>query len=135
MLVLYRRSEPDAASSMMNAFFHLASPARFSIVATGALLLALSAWSSLSSAKGQDLRGETCDQLLVVVEEQPQLIGGMEALRAQVRYPDGARTAGVEGRVFVQFIVDTRGQVLSPVVTRGVRADLDAEAVRVVKAA
>jgi len=135
MLVLYRRSEPDAASPMMNAFFPLAASSRVSIVAIGALLLTLNAWSSLSSAEAQDLREEACDQLLVVVEEQPQLIGGMEALRAQVRYPDGAQTAGVEGRVFVQFIVDTRGQVLSPVVTRGVRADLDAEAVRVVKAA
>jgi len=101
----------------------------------GALLLTLNAWSSLSSAEAQDLREEACDQLLVVVEEQPQLIGGMEALQTQVRYPDGARAAGVEGRVFVQFIVDTQGDVLSPVVTRGVRADLDAEAVRVVKAA
>jgi len=76
-----------------------------------------------------------CAEIHVVTEKAPEVQGGLEAFRANVRYPEAARAAGVEGRVFVQFIVDTRGRVVNPAVTRGIRADLDAEAVRVIRAA
>jgi TonB family protein len=76
-----------------------------------------------------------CAEIHLVTEKAPEVQGGLEALQASARYPENARTAGVEGRVFVQFIVNTRGHATSPVVTRSVRADLDAEAVRVIRTA
>ena len=71
------------------------------------------------------------DGVFIVVEEPPVLIGGLDALQRRVEYPRLAREAGIEGRVFVQFVVDERGDVVDPVVTRSPsdllsRAALDA---------
>ncbi len=69
----------------------------------------------------------------VVVESMPELIGGLRSIQEQIRYPEEARAAGVEGRVFVSFNVDEQGNVVDPEVTRGVGSGLDAEALRVVR--
>src|SRR5690625_139152 len=58
-------------------------------------------------------------EIFVIVEEMPELIGGLAAIQGNIRYPEIARKAGVEGRVFVQFVVDEQGNVVNPVVTRG----------------
>jgi len=73
-----------------------------------------------------------CSTLYVVVEESPQY-PGLEELQSRIRYPAQARADGVEGRVFVQFVVDREGAARAPRVTRGVHPELDAEAVRVVR--
>ena len=72
-------------------------------------------------------------EVFVVVEERPELIGGMAALQEAVEYPEFAKKAGIEGRVFVQFIVDENGNVQNPQVTRGVHKLLDKAAVEAVK--
>ena len=69
----------------------------------------------------------------VVVEQMPELIGGLSSVQEQLRYPELARKAGVEGRVVVQFIVDEGGRVQQPRIVRGLGAGLDAEALRVVR--
>jgi len=76
-----------------------------------------------------------CTEIHTVVEKAPEVQGGLRALQASARYPESARAAGVAGRVIVQFVVDARGRISSPVVTRGIRADLDAEAMRVIRTA
>lgn len=73
------------------------------------------------------------DEIFVVVEQQPELKGGMKALQEEVDYPDFAKKAGIEGRVFVQFVVDENGNVQDPRVTRGVHKLLNEEAIRAVK--
>lgn len=67
------------------------------------------------------------------VEEEPELIGGMQALQEAVEYPAFAKKAGIEGRVFVQFIVDEDGNVQDPQVLRGVHKLLDEAAVEAVR--
>jgi protein TonB len=74
-------------------------------------------------------------EIFVAVEEMPELIGGLEALTANIRYPDVARLAGLEGRVIVQFIIDEKGRVSNPMVIRGQGGGLDEEALRVVREA
>ncbi|MFO8100518.1 MAG: energy transducer TonB [Salinibacter sp.] len=81
---------------------------------------------------GDDEEEEEEDEVFVAVEQQPDC-GGVEALQDEVEYPDFARKAGIEGRVFVQFIVDEEGQVQNPNVTRGVHELLDEEALRAVQ--
>ena len=72
----------------------------------------------------------TADDVYVVAEEPPKLKGGISALQREVTYPDDARANGIEGRVFVQFVVDENGVPQNVSVTRGVHASLDREAVR-----
>jgi periplasmic protein TonB len=74
-------------------------------------------------------------EIFVIVEEMPELVGGLASIQSQIRYPEIARKAGVEGRVFVQFVVDENGNVVDPVVTRGLGAGLDEEAIRAVSQA
>lgn len=72
-------------------------------------------------------------EIFVVVEQMPDLIGGLGALQKKIKYPEIARKAGVEGRVILQFIVDENGNVSDPVVARGIGAGCDEEALRVVR--
>jgi len=72
------------------------------------------------------------EDYFVVVEQMPQIIGGLESIMKEVRYPDLARRAGIEGRVFVQFVVNEQGGVEDARVVRGVGGGLDEEALRVV---
>jgi periplasmic protein TonB len=74
-------------------------------------------------------------EVFIVVEEMPELIGGLESIQRMIRYPEIARKAGVEGRVFVQFTVDEQGNVVDPEVTRGIGAGCDEEAVRAIRQA
>lgn len=76
---------------------------------------------------------EPSDEIFVVVEEQPELVGGMAALQQEIDYPTFAAKAGIEGRVFVEFVVDEEGHAQNPTVTRGVHKLLNKEALRVVK--
>lgn len=71
-------------------------------------------------------------EIFVVVEEMPDLIGGIQSIQSRIVYPEIARKAGVEGRVIVQFVVDEEGNVRDPVVVRGIGAGCDEEAIRAV---
>lgn len=75
------------------------------------------------------------DDFFVVVEKMPELIGGLAELQSKIRYPELARRAGIEGRVYVQFIVNEQGQVEDPQVIRGIGGGADEEALRVVRQA
>jgi len=88
------------------------------------------------TAPSDEDEGETEDmedEIFVVVEESPELIGGMASLREDVEYPQFAKKAGVEGRVIVQFVVGKDGNVQDPQVIRGVHDLLDKAAVKAVK--
>lgn len=50
-----------------------------------------------------------------------------------MKYPDKAVREGIQGRVVVQFVVDTLGNVTKPKIIRSVSPELDAETIRVVK--
>lgn len=73
------------------------------------------------------------EDFFVVVEEMPELIGGLGELQKKIKYPEMARRAGIEGRVYVQFIVNEQGNVENAQVIRGIGGGADEEALRVVK--
>ncbi len=58
-----------------------------------------------------------------VVEAMPILIGGYDA--AEVAYPERAKEMGLEGRVYVEFVVDEYGYVRNPEILRGAHPLLD----------
>lgn len=76
-------------------------------------------------------------QTVAACEKMPQFPGGDVALMSYVRdnlkYPEEAMKAGVQGHVVVKFVVSADGSVASPEVIRSVSPELDAEAVRVVE--
>ncbi len=67
-----------------------------------------------------------------VVEQMPQLIGGMASVQEAIEYPKKARDARLEGTVYVKFIVDENGQVQNPEIVKGLGFGLDQEVLRVV---
>nr|WP_319401020.1 energy transducer TonB [uncultured Carboxylicivirga sp.] len=71
-----------------------------------------------------------------IVEEMPEFPGGEEALRKfiaqSVKYPVIAQENGIQGRVYVSFVVNTKGAVTDVKIARGVDPNLDKEAIRVV---
>lgn len=76
-------------------------------------------------------------EIFVVVESMPSFPGGeqklYEYLAQNLNYPVNARDAGIQGRVFVTFVVETDGSITDVRVLRGIGAGCDEEAVRVVK--
>lgn len=70
------------------------------------------------------------------VEVKPEFPGGEAAfykyLQENIRYPREALERGVQGKVWIEFVIDKDGGVIDAKVARGVALSLDAEAVRVV---
>ena len=72
----------------------------------------------------------------VIVEDMPVFPGGevkmYEWLGQNIKYPQVAKENGIEGKVYVRFIVDKTGQVTNVQLLRGIGGGCDEEAVRVV---
>ncbi len=72
------------------------------------------------------------------VEQIPEFPGGsvemMKFLQNTVKYPKEAQDKGIQGKVYVQFVVKSDGTVADAKVVNSVDPLLDAEALRVVKA-
>ena len=79
---------------------------------------------------------EGADEVFDITEVQPIPPGGMEGwgkfLATNLKYPQQARTMGVEGTVIVMFIINPDGSVRDAEIIRGIGAGADEEAMRVV---
>ena len=71
------------------------------------------------------------------LDQMPEFPGGMEALNAylrnNIRYPQEAQKAGIQGRVIIQFIVSKDGSITDAEVVESVDPQLDAEGLRLIK--
>jgi protein TonB len=76
-------------------------------------------------------------EVFTIVEEMPSYPGGdlkmYEYLGKNIKYPQIARESGIQGRVFVNFVVEPDGSVSNVKVLRGIGGGCDEEAIRVVK--
>lgn len=76
-------------------------------------------------------------EIFQIVEEMPAYPGGdaklMEYVAKNIKYPQIARETGIQGRVFVGFVVEPDGSVSNVKVLRGIGGGCDEEAMRVVK--
>jgi len=82
---------------------------------------------------------EVEEEIFVIVEDMPKFRGGdintfREWVQKRVRYPELASENGIQGRVFITFVVETNGNVSSVSVTRSVDALLDEAAKEAVAA-
>jgi protein TonB len=75
-------------------------------------------------------------QVFFIVEDMPEFPGGELALRKfianAIKYPVIAQENGIQGKVYVNFVVDTDGSITNARIARGVDQSLDKEALRVV---
>lgn len=69
----------------------------------------------------------------VAVEEMPEPIGGIGAIQSKIEYPEIAKRAGVEGRVYVKAYVDEQGNVTKVELMKGIGAGCDEEALAAVQ--
>ncbi|MCQ2227607.1 MAG: energy transducer TonB [Bacteroidales bacterium] len=85
----------------------------------------------------QEEEPEETEEVFLIVEQMPVFPGGDEALRKylaqSVKYPVIAQENGIQGRVFVSFVVNQKGEVTNVRVARPFDPNLDKEAVRVVQ--
>jgi periplasmic protein TonB len=76
-------------------------------------------------------------EIFTVVESMPEFPGGaakmMEFIAKNIKYPPMARESGIQGRVFVNFVVEPDGKVSNVKVLRGIGGGCDEEAIRVVE--
>lgn len=79
------------------------------------------------------------DEIFTIVEQMPEFPGGQSALlkylSSNIQYPEVCRKMGVEGKVFIKFVVNKDGIINDVAVLRGVPDCnlLEKEAMRVVK--
>jgi TonB family protein len=89
-----------------------------------------------NAAKKNFAPSKRADGVYVVVEEMPEFPGGEVALRKYIldaiKYPADAKKKGLEGKVFVTFVVNDEGKVENAKIARGLSPSLDKEALRVV---
>lgn len=80
---------------------------------------------------------EEVEEVFTLVEEYPSFEGGdlafIKYIQRNLIYPEKARRMGLEGRVFVQFIVEKDGSLTNVIVLRGISGGCNEEAIRVMQ--
>jgi TonB family protein len=91
---------------------------------------------ALMGIENLNIRYLPFDPVYTEVEQMAEFPGGNDGLRAWVSkntiYPNEAKTNGLEGKVYVSLVINSKGKVVFPKITRGLSPDLDAEALRLV---
>ncbi len=86
--------------------------------------------------QAQEEEEEEEAQVFFIVEDMPEFPGGELALRKYIanaiKYPVIAQENGIQGKVYVTFVVDKDGGISDARIARGVDPSLDKEALRVV---
>jgi periplasmic protein TonB len=76
------------------------------------------------------------NEIFTVVEQNPDYPGGYDAMmnfiRSNMVYPPAARRLGIEGTVYVSFVVNKTGTISDVQILRGISKECDQEAIRVV---
>jgi protein TonB len=82
---------------------------------------------------------EETDEIFTVVEESATPKGGMQAfykyVSEKIKYPAQARRMGIEGKVFVEFVINKDGTLTDVKSIKGIGAGCDEEAVRIIQSA
>ena len=122
------------ADQALNADVAVANPMAKAEEAKAAELAKAEAKASDVTAPADTTKNVVYD----VTETMPQFPGGqgvmMKYLAANIKYPASAVKAKKQGRVIVAFVIQKDGSVTNARIVRSVDPELDAEALRIVKA-
>lgn len=69
----------------------------------------------------------------VVVEEMPEIIGGIKSIQEKIVYPELARRSGIEGKVYALAFIDEKGNVADAKIIKGIGGGCDEAALDAVK--
>lgn len=82
---------------------------------------------------------ETADEIFTIVEQQPEPVGGIAAfydyIAKNLKYPLMARRNNIEGRVYIQFVVEKDGSLTDVKTLKGIGGGCDEEAERIIQEA
>ncbi len=102
-----------------------------------AVLLLVIFTSAISANKINDFGNpdNEGDKYLAFAEKMPSPIGGLEAIYKSIKYPEIAKKAGVEGKVYALAYINESGTVDKVQIIKGIGAGCDEEVIRAVSAA
>jgi protein TonB len=93
------------------------------------LILLSTSFIQAQSSDGTD------DGYLAFAEVMPEPVNGMAELTKQIKYPEIAKKAGLEGKVFAMAYVDEKGTVTDVKIIKGIGGGCDEEVISVLKKA
>ncbi len=73
------------------------------------------------------------NEFLTSSEIMPEIVGGLASILSKIHYPEIAKRAGIEGKVFVQAFIDESGNLVEAKVIKGIGAGCDEAALDAVK--
>jgi TonB family protein len=73
------------------------------------------------------------DEYLIAADEMPEIIGGFFSIQKNIKYPELAKRAGIEGKVYVLALINEEGNVVNARVIKGIGAGCDEAALEAVK--
>ena len=95
-----------------------------------------------SSVKGlvvKKIRGDWRNESFTIVDQSPSPADGLEAffyfIQQNLKYPQEAKEAGIQGKVYLEFVVDADGSLTNIKAIKGIGSGCDEEAVRVLQQA
>ena len=81
--------------------------------------------------------GEEIEEPLIFAEIEPEFPGGTSALMKYINdtivYPPSCIESGIQGRVYISFVIEKDGSISTVKLLRGIHKDIDREAIRVIK--
>lgn len=83
----------------------------------------------------QGIASDSIQNLSITYVEEPPLFDGelLDFIQEEMKYPLSAIKDSIEGTVIISYIVDTLGHTINHKIIRGVRKDVDLEALRIAK--
>jgi len=79
---------------------------------------------------------EKADEIFTIVEQQPEPVGGLKAfyeyIGKNLNYPSRAQRNSIQGRVYIQFVVEKNGSLTDIQIVKGIGGGCDEEAFRII---
>ena len=83
-----------------------------------------------------EVQEEKAEEIFTIVEQQPQPIGGFSAFYSYVgenlKYPKLAQRGNIQGRVYIEFVVEKDGSITDIKTMKGIGGGCDEEACRII---
>ncbi|MCW3072097.1 MAG: hypothetical protein JWO44_1987 [Bacteroidetes bacterium] len=85
----------------------------------------------------ETLSNSNMEQVYSVVDEMPKFPGGeaemLKYIQKNLKYPEIEKETAVGGKIYVQFVVDKKGNIKNPKIFKGLTPEFDEEVLRVVR--